>query len=175
MKRTISCYAASVALAGLVAAAAPATAYASDAARCVSAEEADAFQLRALQNRLMVAALSCNQETAYNTFVDKFQRELTSAGKSMQGYYMRTGGGEAALNHHMTELANAAGLLRAQEPDDFCNDTWSMFLLLQDEPMDLPTIAAKHEMSNVATPNQCAAPATESPVIVAGAIKAAAP
>jgi hypothetical protein len=158
-----------------VAAAAPATAYASDAARCVSADEADAFQLRALQNRLMVAALSCNQQTAYNTFVEKFQGELTSAGKSMRSYYMRTGGGEAALNRHMTELANAAGLLRAKAPDDFCNDTWTMFLLLQDEPMELPTIAAKHEMSSVATPHQCAAPATEAPVTVAGALKAVAP
>jgi hypothetical protein len=168
----MGCYAAGVALAGLVAAAAPATADARDVARCVSAEEADAFQLRALQNRLMVAALSCNQQSAYNTFVERFQPELTSAGRSMQSYYRRTGGGDAALNRHMTELANAAGLLRAKAPDDFCGDAWTMFLLLQDEPMELPTIAAKHELPSVETPHACPAPVT---VTVAGAIKASAP
>ena len=174
MKRTWGCYAVRVALAGFVAAAAP-VAYANDTARCASAEEADAFQLRALQSRLMVAALSCNQQTAYDTFVEKFRPRLASAGHMLQGYYTRTGGGETALNRYVTSLANAAGLSRAEQPDDFCSDTWTMFLLLQDEPDELPTIAAKHDMSGADRPKQCAAPAApviEEPV---GVIKAAAP
>jgi hypothetical protein len=173
MKRAWGCYAARVALAGFVAAAAP-VAYANDAARCASAQEADAFELRALQSRLMVAALSCNQQAAYNTFVEKFRPTLTSAGHAMQSYYARTGGGETALNRYVTSLANAAGLSRAEKPQDFCSETWTMFLLLQDEPDELPTIAAKHDMSTADRPHECAAPADVSPVI-AGVIKAAAP
>jgi hypothetical protein len=172
MKRTWGCYAARVALAGCVAAAAP-VAYAKDVARCASVEEANAFQLRALQSQLMVAALSCNQQTAYNTFVEKFRPTLASAGRTMQGYYTRNGG-EAAMNRFVTSLANAAGLSRAEKPEGFCADTWTMFLLLQDEPNELPTIAAKHDMAGIDRPKQCAAPAGDAP-LVAGVIKAAAP
>ena len=100
----------------------------------------------------MVAALSCNQQTAYNTFVEKFRPLLASAGHTMQGYYTRTGGGEAALNRYVTSLANTAGLSRAEQPEGYCADTWTMFLLLQDEPSELPTIAAK-TMEGTLTPS----------------------
>lgn len=167
MKRELAGYAASVALAGLVAAAVPATAYAKDAANCVSSDEAAAFRMRDLQSRLMVAALSCNQLTAYNTFVERFRPTLASAGKRLVSYYQRTGGGEPALNRHLTELANAAGLSRAEAPEKYCGDTWAMFLLLEDEPAGLPTMAAKYTPSVA----QCSAPDTG----VNAPVKAAAP
>jgi hypothetical protein len=154
MKRKMACYAASVALAGLVAAAIPAPAFAKDAATCVSSEEAAAFQMRDLQSRLMVAALSCNQLTAYNSFMERFRPTLSSAGLRLVSYYKRTGGGEPALNRHLTEMANAAGLLRAEAPEQYCGDTWAMFLLLEDEPTGLPTMAAKYTPAVA----QCSAP-----------------
>ena len=157
MNRKLACYAASVAMAGLMAAAVPAPAFAKDTANCVSSDEAAAFRMRDLQSRLMVAALSCNQLTAYNTFVERFRPSLTSAGKQMVTYFQRAGGGEPALNRHLTELANAAGLSRAEAPEQYCGDTWAMFLLLEDEPSGLPTMAAKYQ-SSVATPAQCVVP-----------------
>ena len=54
-------------------AAVPTTARAGDTMTCASSDEAAAFRMRDLQSRLMVAALSCNQLTAYNTFMDHFQ------------------------------------------------------------------------------------------------------
>jgi hypothetical protein len=154
MKSTMAGYAASVALAGLVAAAIPAPAFARDAATCVSSEEAAAFQMRDLQSRLMVAALSCNQLTAYNSFMERFRPTLASAGRQLVSYYQRTGGGEPALNRHLTEMANAAGLSRAEAPEQYCGETWAMFLLLEDEPAGLSTMAAKY------TPavSQCSVP-----------------
>ena len=175
MNRNLARYAASVALAGLVAAAVPATAFAKDAANCVSSDEADAFRMRDLQSRLMVAALSCNQLTAYNTFVERFRPSLASAGKQITAYHKRTGGGEAALNRHMTELANAAGLSRAEAPEKYCGDTWAMFLLLEDEPSGLPTMVAKYQ-PGVATPAQCSmqdAPANAPVTVMAPAAPAA--
>jgi len=154
MKFSLARTAASLALAAIVAAAVPATAFAKDGASCVSSDEAEAFRMRDLQSRMMVAALSCNQLTAYNTFVERFRPTLASAGKQIAAYYQRTGGGEPALNRHMTELANAAGLARAEEPEQYCGDTWAMFLLLEDEPSGLPTIAAKYR-PGVVTPAQC--------------------
>jgi hypothetical protein len=167
MKRKMACYAASVALAGLVAAAVPQPAFAKDTATCVSSDEAAAFQLRDLQSRLMVAALSCNQLTAYNSFMERFRPTLASAGRQLVSYYQRTGGGEPALNRHLTERANAAGLLRAEAPEQYCGDTWAMFLLLEDEPTGLPTMAAKYTPAVA----QCSAPAVD----VNAPVKASAP
>jgi hypothetical protein len=154
MKTNFAGAAVSVALAGLVAAAVPAPAFAKDAANCVSSEESAAFQMRDLQSRLMVAALSCNQLTAYNTFMERNRPSLSSAGQQLISYFKRTGGGEPALNRHLTELANIAGLARAEQPEGFCADTWAMFLLLEDEPAGLPTVAAKYTPSIA----QCSVP-----------------
>jgi hypothetical protein len=154
MKRKIAGCAAGVALAGFVAAAAPQPAFAKDAANCVSSEESAAFQMRDMQSRLMVAALSCNQLTAYNTFMEHFRPTLASAGRQLIAYYQRTGGGEPALNRHLTEMANAAGLSRAEAPEQFCGETWAMFLLLEDEPTGLSTMAAKYTPSL----SQCSVP-----------------
>lgn len=165
MKRRMARYAASVALAGLVAAAVPQPAFAKDASPCVSSDEAAAFQMRDLQSRLMVAALSCNQLTAYNTFIERNRPTLTSAGKQLVAYFQRTGGGEPALNRHLTELANAAGLSRASAPEQYCGDTWAMFLLLEDEPTGLSTMAAKYTPAIA----QCSAPGAVSAPVNAAA------
>ena len=120
----------------------------------------------------MVAALSCNQETAYNTFVERFRPLLVSAGRSVSSYFVRTGGGERALNTHITALANAAGLARAQNPEDYCHQTWSMFLLLEEQPLDLPVVAAKHMTPGIAQPKACepAVPATTEDPRPAGTV-----
>lgn len=157
MNRKVASYAASVALAVTLAAGVPSVASAKDAASCVSTDEAAALRLRDLQSRLMVAALSCNQQVAYNSFVEKFRPSLTSAGQQMVAYFNRTGGGEPALNRYLTQLANAAGLARAEEPEQYCGDTWAMFLLLEEEPQGLPSMAAKYA-PGVAEPAQCSAP-----------------
>ena len=175
MNRTLARTAASAALAAVLAAAVPATAFAKDAA-CVSADEAEAFRMRDLQSRFMVAALSCNQLTAYNSFIERYRPTLASAGKQIAAYFQRTGGGEPALNRHMTELANAAGLSRAEEPEQYCGDTWAMFLLLEDEPSGLPTMAAKYR-PGVVTPAQCnmqEAP-TNAPITVLAPVAPTAP
>src|SRR5882724_5487439 len=85
------------------------------AASCVRTDEATAFSLRHLQSRLMVAALSCNQRDAYNTFVTRFQSELSDGGRNLISYFDRNGG-KTALNSYITEIANAAGLDRASDP-----------------------------------------------------------
>ncbi|MBX7201252.1 MAG: hypothetical protein K1X51_17935 [Rhodospirillaceae bacterium] len=157
MNRKMACRALSVALAGLIAAGMPSAAFAKDAANCVSSDEAAALRLRDLQSRLMVAALSCNQQAAYNSFVEKFRPSLTSAGLQIVAYFKRTGGGEPALNRHLTQLANAAGLSRAEKPEQYCGDTWTMFLRLEEEPQGLPTMAAMFA-PGVAVPAQCSAP-----------------
>lgn len=167
-----------VAVCGILTAAIPAVA--GDLSTCITAREAAAFSLRHLQSRLMVAGLACNQRDAYNNFVEAFRPPLANAGADLIGYFQRAGGGQAALNRHVTELANVAGLHRAEDPEGFCQETWNMFLLLQEEPAALETQAVAHVMPNAGAPALCAAPATPTPsqettAEAPGIVKAAAP
>ncbi len=116
-------------------------AQATEVLKCASLEETAAFRLRHLQGRLMVAALGCDQQAAYNTFVEHFKPSLAAAGGHMVDYYQRTGGGQTALNAHVTALANAAGLSRASDPDGFCKKTWEAFWMLEQDPLALVKIA----------------------------------
>ncbi len=120
---------------------APSVASAAQVMKCSSLEEAGAFRIRHLQSRLMVAALGCNQQAAYNTFVESFRPELVSAGTRLTDYFVRTGGGQNALNRHITELANAAGLSRAEDPNGYCKHAWELFWHLGQDPSTLLKIA----------------------------------
>lgn len=122
---------------------------------CASNDEARGFVLRHLQSKLMVAALSCNQRDAYNTFMQRFMPELTSSGKAFAAYFTRTGLGTPALNSHVTEIANAAGLSRAANPR-YCEATWQLFWDLQQEPERLVEYAAENQMM-MAMPQSCPA------------------
>jgi hypothetical protein len=146
------------ALTALVAMACMGAATASHAAdvqmKCGSLEEAEAFRLRHLQSRLMVAALGCNQQAAYNAFVEHFRPTLAAAGGRIIAYFVRTGGGQAALNRHITELANSAGLSRAEDPDGYCKGAWELFWSLEQDPLALSKIADANTLQMV-SPQSC--------------------
>ena len=110
---------------------------------CISGEEAAAFRMRHLQSRLMVAALSCNQQEAYNTFVEHFRNDLVNAGGRITSYFQRVGGGQTALNKYITDLANAADLSRAEDPDGFCGKSWPLFWALEQDPRMISNIGRR--------------------------------
>lgn len=129
---------------------------AGDLSTCVTPQEAVAFNLRHLQSRLMVAGLACNQRDAYNNFVEAFRLPLAGAGADLIGYFRRSGGGQTALNRHVTELANVAGLYRAGDPEGFCAATWSVFLRLAEAPAELEAHAVAHILLEAGAPAPCA-------------------
>jgi hypothetical protein len=154
------------AICGVASASVPAQA--ANFSRCVTDEEAAAFSLRHLQSRLMVAALACNQRDAYNSFVEAFRPSLAASGADLITYFQRTGGGQNALNRHITDLANVAGLLRAEDPNAYCQQTWNTFLQLQDDPSALMTQAVGNMFVQAGSPALCNAPAPP-PVVTAAA------
>jgi hypothetical protein len=129
---------------------------------CVRSDEVEAFTLRHLQSTLMVAALSCNQRDAYNSFVLQFQDQLATAGRKLAAYFDRGGGGKLGLNKYVTEVANTAGLSRASDPQGFCEKTWEAFLKLQEEPQMLYALADFTMSQEMARPEVCAAGASSS-------------
>ncbi len=115
----------------------------------------------------MVAALGCNQQAAYNTFIEHFKPTLAAAGGRITDYFMRVGAGQTGLNRHITELANAAGLSRAQDPDGYCKQSWELFWSLEQDPLALIKIADANTL-DMQSPQSC------SVTVAAGAMKAGA-
>lgn len=100
------------------------------AGTCASPNEKAAFDSRVLQNELMVAALTCGESARYNVFVQKFQSELVTHGKTVKAYFARAYGkhGEFELNQFMTRLANAATMRRMQmSMHDYCTSAIGLF------------------------------------------------
>ena len=149
----------------LVAASSPALAASPSA--CLQPAERAAIETRALQSRLMVAAISCRQEDAYNAFVRKFQPDLGGAYNRAEGHFRRLHGGQGRtrFNQFDTVLANAQSEegIRAGGAL-FCRDTQIFF----QEAMALPSgdqLARYGAERNILQPYEspnCAAAETQS-------------
>lgn len=106
------------------------------AADCVTPAEKVAFDVRGLQSRLMVAALTCNARGEYNDFVVKYRPSLQRHSKTMIGYFHRQYGpaSNRHLNAFVTQTANEASELSAVERATFCADTMRIFQSLAASP-----------------------------------------
>lgn len=97
------------------------------AAACVTptADEVRAIQVRTLQSRLMVAALSCDAQPQYDAFIGRFDALLNSSGRTMVTYFKRSHGSRSTveLNDYVTALANRASLESMQDRTAFCLDS----------------------------------------------------
>ncbi len=92
-------------------------------ASCATQAEAKAINLRALKSSLMVAALSCGQQSEYNAFIRKNQAMFSSDGQVVKGYFSRNygSGGEYQLNRFVTKMANdASNSSMGQDSESYC-------------------------------------------------------
>jgi hypothetical protein len=101
------------------------------APQCVQPAEKAALDIRALQSRLMVAAIACRQEDAYNAFVRHHQRDLGGAYNQAEGHFRRLHGGgqgRTRFNQYDTVLANAQSEEGIRAGGSlFCRDTQIFF------------------------------------------------
>ncbi len=93
-------------------------------------------------------------ETLNCASLEETDATLVSSGNKITDYFKRIGGGQTALNQHITELANAAGLLRAEDPANFCKKTWELFWLLEQDPRTLTKIAEANTLATL-QPKSC--------------------
>lgn len=136
-----------LALCGWVLIASASNAYAD--ALCTQTKERTALEARVLQSELMVAALTCNEQKRYNTFIRQFKPQLISYGKELRGFYEKHFGhqiGQKKLGRLVTKLANRASqrsLVLANA--DFCLQASNTFdALLSATPKELPKIVANN-------------------------------
>lgn len=94
------------------------------AAPCAAPADLGSIQVRMLQTELMVAALTCNQRSDYNSFVTRFQPELSVQGKSLQSFFkQKYGAGSAkALNGFITRIANESSRRGMVQRGQFCRN-----------------------------------------------------
>jgi hypothetical protein len=111
--------------AGAGALAAPAT----SGKNCAKPEEMTAMQTAAVQQELMVAALSCNAVTLYNAFVTGYQKELQDSDKSLQKLFLRLRGKRGIEDYHAfkTKLANGSSIKSIGNITQFCANAQAAF------------------------------------------------
>ncbi len=95
-------------------------------AQCVSGDELSALRTAAMQQDLMVAALTCHDIGRYNHFVLAHQPELIDSDARLKQFFMRRGG-EAGYHTFKTELANEASLRSIRESGSFCANARAEF------------------------------------------------
>ena len=88
-------------------------------AQCASSADQVALKTAAVQQQLMVAALSCHDVYEYNRFVLGHQSELINSDDALKAYFQKADKlhGTATYNKYKTELANAASLRVSKEGD----------------------------------------------------------
>jgi hypothetical protein len=131
---------------------------------CLPAAERTAFEVRALQSQLMVAALACQRDNDYNAFVRRFQGELGAAYRSIDGHFRRTAGGGATRERDafITTLANVQSQDGIRQGSQFCPTVTPLFQLA----LAQPNAAALADLSmdrNVLNPQNAPACAANAP------------
>ncbi|MEL0106650.1 MAG: hypothetical protein VW802_06870 [Rhodospirillaceae bacterium] len=96
---------------------------------CPSTAEQHALNVRVLQTKLMVSALSCNAKPKYNSFVKRFHRELVPHGKNLRRLFHRSYGKRARyhLNKFITRLANDESAVRVSSGSQYCQNAQALF------------------------------------------------
>ena len=136
MRRAIACVATGLLLANPVA-----------ASECASPSDQAALKTAAVQQQLMVAALSCHDVYEYNRFVLGHRSELINSDDALKAYFQKGDKqhGTATYNKYKTELANAASLRSSREPDSFCDAAARAFDAVL-RPASLATIVASVDL-----------------------------
>ena len=107
------------------------------AAPCVQPVEKAGFDLHAFQSRLMVVALTCQEEggaaNSYNGLVRRFQHDLKGAYDRVIGHF-RTRGGNRKFDDYVTNLANTQAQENLSQGDHLCRNyaqTWQKLGTMQ--------------------------------------------
>lgn len=130
-------------------------------AQCISGDDMSALRTAAMQQNLMVAALTCHDIGRYNRFVRAHQPELIDSDARLKQFFIRRGG-EAGYHAFKTELANAASLRSIHQSDSFCLDAREQFDFAS-RPISLAVIAGEQPVAIGVSYRVCADPRGDGP------------
>ena len=110
------------------------TAWAQNA--CVRPQDMAALQTATVQQRFMVAALTCDAADLYNSFVKAYRGDLQKSDAALRAYFVRRDerSGVANYNAYKTKLANVYSSRSAGNLRSYCrNATASLQAALKDK------------------------------------------
>jgi len=109
-----------------------------------------AVKAAAIQQRLMVAALSCDAAQLYNKFVSTYQKDLQASDRALQNFFRRMNGKSGTEDYHAfkTRLANASSMQSIGDITAYCSSAKAIFdtALNADKPV-LTAFVANQETS----------------------------
>ncbi|MGH6814599.1 MAG: hypothetical protein ACREC6_02735 [Hyphomicrobiaceae bacterium] len=103
-----------------------------------------ALQVAALQQQLMVAALTCDDVSLYNSFVTTYQQDLVASDEALQAFFGRFGEEDGASAYHSfkTKMANMYSQRSATDKRRFCESARASFSpALKTEKVNLASFA----------------------------------
>jgi hypothetical protein len=92
--------------------------------------EVTAIQAAAIQQQLMVAALTCNEISRFNAFQTSYSQELRASDAALEKMFKRlfgAGGGEAQYHAFKTRLANNSSMRSISNNPDYCRVAGQVF------------------------------------------------
>lgn len=132
-------------------------------ADCVNNDAMTALKVAAMQQELMVAALTCHEVARYNHFVLSHQPELIDSDNRLKAYFVQRSGVEAGYHTFKTELANASSLRSVRATNSFCARADSEFDLA-DRPMSLSALVGMQSFALGAAYQTCRGRDRNAPV-----------
>lgn len=108
-------------------------------ASCAHPNEMAAVRTAAVQQRLMVAALTCHATPSYNKFVVSYQKDLQASDRQLENFFRRLHGPRGTAEYHAfkTKLANESSMASIHDTG-YCDSAQQMF----DEAQARPNLAA---------------------------------
>jgi hypothetical protein len=106
------------------------SALATPPAKCAKPDEVSAIQAAAIQQQLMVAALTCNEITNFNAFQTSFGPELRTSDSKLEHMFKRLfGGGRGEAEYHAfkTRLANNSSISSIHDNQTYCHAASMVF------------------------------------------------
>lgn len=102
---------------------------AATASGCARPADLNALRTAAMQQRLMVAALSCGESQSYNQFVRSYQPELQASDKALQNYFRRVNGKTGTADYHAykTRMANSSSMAVINDMTGYCASAKASF------------------------------------------------
>ena len=105
-------------------------ALAASSGKCAKANEVTAIQTAAVQQELMVAALTCDQVSNFNAFQTGFGPELRASDATLLRMFRRIFGGrrgESEFHAFKTRLANDSSIRGIHDNQAYCKEAASVF------------------------------------------------
>ncbi len=98
--------------------------------KCAKPVEVTAIQAAAIQQELMVAALTCNEISNFNAFQTGYSGELRASDATLERMFKRLFGGtrgEAEYHAFKTRLANNSSMRSIKDNPNYCHEASQVF------------------------------------------------